>query len=208
MPKTREQYKEIKDERRECIIRSCTSLFSYHDYQSVSVDAITKASNCSHGLFYHYFNDIEDLFHTLMEEIIIPYIHEVLPQCKDDKPAIESLNYFFNEVVNGIKDKNTDIACMYFLLLNLHLQKNDLPKPKRMLNNMPHKEKRIYTVIKELIEKGQTEGNIIDEEPDKLTVAVLSMIDGLAFNRINLGYHKFICPSGDTLTKMLIKKGE
>lgn len=207
MPKTKDQCLRIKEERKNEILRVSLYQFAFKGYKAVKVDDITSTAKISHGLFYHYFNDIEDIFHSLMDDKVVPYIHEVLKQIDEEKPAIESLDSLFKIVIDGIQNKNTDIACMYFLLLNLHLQKDDIPKPKKVDIANQHKDKRIYSIVKRLIEKGQKEKTIIDEDSSKLTVAILSMIAGLAFNRINLGYTKFICPKGETITEMIKIKG-
>lgn len=205
MPKTKEQCLKIKEERRKDILRVSLYQFAFKGYKAVKVDDITKVAKCSHGLFYHYFKDTEDVFHSLMEEIVIPYIHKVVEKINEVDRAYTVLTELFDAIVSELKNKDTDKACMFFLLLNLHLQKDELPKPRR---EKPHKDRRMYTVVHDLIKRGQQEGDILMADPLELTISILSMIGGLALNRINLGYNKFICPEGQIIAAMLKKKEE
>ena len=208
MPKTKEQCLLIKEKRRKDILKISLYQFAFKGYKAVKVDDITKAAKTSHGLFYHYFKDTEDLFHSLMEENVLPYIHNIVfPTINEDKPAVEILHTLFDKVMSDIGSKDTDKACMLFLLLNLHLQKEDIPKPRKISQD-DSKHRKLYGDIKGVIERGQKEGSIIDYDSSEITVTILSMINGLAFNRVNLGYEKFICPKGQMLTEMLKKKGE
>ncbi|MBO5714066.1 MAG: TetR/AcrR family transcriptional regulator, partial [Clostridia bacterium] len=52
----------IKEKRKEKIISSALKVFCEKGYQSATVDDITKKAKCSHGLFYHYFDNKKQLF--------------------------------------------------------------------------------------------------------------------------------------------------
>lgn len=208
MPKTKEQCLKIKEERRKEILRVSLYQFAFKGYKVVRVDDITKAAKCSHGLFYHYFKDTEDVFHSLMEEIVIPYIHRVVERIDEYKRPYFILSDLFSVIVSEIKNKDTDKACMFFLLLNLHLQKDEIPKPRKTSNEKDHRDRRMFTVVHNLIEAGQKDGDILKADSTELTVSVLSMIAGLAFNRVCLGYNKFVCPNGEVIAAMLKQKEE
>ena len=59
MPKTKEQFEQIRNERINTILESALTLFAYKGYDAVNLDEVTKEANCSHGLLYHYFKGKE-----------------------------------------------------------------------------------------------------------------------------------------------------
>lgn len=71
MPRTKDQFQEIKENRRTEILKASLPLFSLQGYDAVKIDDITKSCGCSHGLFYHYFTSKEDLFQTMRKTVSI-----------------------------------------------------------------------------------------------------------------------------------------
>ncbi len=67
MPRSKELNKQMRDRRREAIIRKSLRLFAYDGYDSLTIDGIAEACHCSHGLFYYYFKSKEELFNAVME---------------------------------------------------------------------------------------------------------------------------------------------
>ena len=51
MPRTPEQNRIVKDKRKAKITDKALKLFAEVGYNNISVDQITKAVRCSHGLF-------------------------------------------------------------------------------------------------------------------------------------------------------------
>lgn len=202
MPKTREQCQEIKDERRESIIRTCTKLFSYHEYQSVSVDTITKAANCSHGLFYHYFNSKEHVFDATLQYAISNINSLVYKNDDESLPPKVRLTHVIDSIVYILSGKNDDLVGQLYLLLNLHLKTSWLIHVKP---SFVPKEKPIFHLVLDLVEQGQKDGSFEGNEPKEYTIALVSMIKGLTYNRLHLGHDKFICPSTKILMNILKK---
>ena len=65
MPRTREQFSEMKDERRNSILKAALPLFSLS--QKVSIDAICEKAKCSHGIVYHYFRNTDQILEKLLK---------------------------------------------------------------------------------------------------------------------------------------------
>jgi len=66
MPRTIEQNDKIKLERSNDILAASLKLFSVVGFKNVSVDLITNTVDCSHGLFYHYFTSVDDVFEKVL----------------------------------------------------------------------------------------------------------------------------------------------
>lgn len=66
MPRTKEQNKKILEKRKQEILICAINVFSAKDIKSATVDDITKKLKISHGLFYHYFKNKEDLIKNIL----------------------------------------------------------------------------------------------------------------------------------------------
>ena len=53
-PRTEEQYKEIRQEKRQLIMNTALELFALHGYESTTINQIAKNANISKGLLYNY----------------------------------------------------------------------------------------------------------------------------------------------------------
>ena len=65
MPRTREQFSEMKENRRSSIMNAALPLFSINE--KVSIDMICEKAKCSHGIFYHYFTNVNQIYDRLLK---------------------------------------------------------------------------------------------------------------------------------------------
>ena len=67
--------------------------------------------------------------------------------------------------------------------------------------------KPLYIIFNELIDEGQKDGDFLNDEPPKVyAISLLTMIKGLAYNRLYIGYKDFICPSAEIMMNLVIKR--
>lgn len=206
MPRSKRENKEIIELRKESILDSALVLFALYGYNSVGLDDIAKVSKCSRPLIYHYFKDKEGVFRHMMRKNV-RRILEITSSLDFEKPAYEVLKDLIEKMLTAIKNSNykNPMSCVIYLLLNLYLQKDFVPKPLDIEEERPLYKKRLFQITYYLIEKGQNEGSICKEDPKELTIAVLSLVKGLAYNKIYLR-DKFICPSLNILMGMFNTK--
>ena len=67
MPKTARQLEKIKAERKDQIVLAGLKVFCEKGYDGAKVDDIVKKAGCSHGLFYHYFRNKQEIFDEIMK---------------------------------------------------------------------------------------------------------------------------------------------
>lgn len=204
MPKTREQNQLIKEERRNSILICSLYLFALKGYSSVNIDDVTKAAKCSHGLFYHYFKDKEELFFSVIEEVALKQFIPLINSINYNQKAKFAIHDLLNCLYEILVGNNKNLVCILYLLFNLHLQKDNIPKPKDI--NKKNNPLLVYWLLIDLIKKGQIEGDINDGNPKVYAVAILSMITGLSFNRLYIGLKRFVCPTPEIIMNILIKK--
>ncbi len=198
MPRSKEDFKIINDQRKQSIMDAGLRLFSIHGYDAISVDDITKECKCSHGLFYHYFNSKLDLFESLIEYIISKWGNKLNALDFDQKPtyAIKDITSFFLESLNDDED-----AYILYMFLTFHLQKK-LPDLKRKKDEKRTPIKRLLDLIK----KGQDEKEFELGEPSEYLRTYFSCLQGLTYNRIHLGSKKFKPVSTNVICNLFIRK--
>lgn len=204
MPKSREQNLQIKEERRNSILVSSLYLFAFKGYGGVNIDDITKVAKCSHGLFYHYFSNKEELFHTVMHELVEEKAKKLQQGLDFTQKAKFALNDILTRLLEGLKSKDDNLICVLYLLFNLHLEKDNIPKP---IESDIKKKKpiKIFDALYNLIQKGQDDGDFLPGNPKIYTITIMSLINGLTYNRLCLGQKKFICPDASIIMNILLK---
>lgn len=205
MPKTREQNLQIKEERRNSILVNSLYLFAFKGYGGVNVDDVTKAAKCSHGLFYHYFDNKEELFHAVMHELVEEKAKKLQQGLDLTQRAKFAVNDIISHLIEGLKSNDDHLVCVLYLLFNLHLEKDNIPKPidKDIKRKKPVK---LFDALYALIEKGQADGDFLPGNPKIYAITILSLINGLTYNRLCLEQKKFICPDASIVMNILIKK--
>lgn len=66
MPRTEEQFEEIRQKRRQEIIETALELFAQNGFHNTSISKITKAAGISKGLMYNYFESKEALLDAIL----------------------------------------------------------------------------------------------------------------------------------------------
>lgn len=198
MPKTKEQFEEIRNERIDKILESALRLFVMKGYDAVNLDEVTKEVKCSHGLLYHYFKGKDELYLAVINKKVVPYIKETLQGISFEQKAKYVIHDVLKEILKKIKAVDEKNSWKIYLYLNIHLQKN-------LFLSSAQEKMPMFIKLLELIKRGQEEGDFNDHNEDELAISLLSLIKGLAFTRIHIGYKRFKCPNSDIIMKMLYK---
>lgn len=200
MPKSKEQFEQIRNERIKDILKSATTLFALKGYDAVNLDEVTKVAKCSHGLLYHYFKGKEELYQAVLEQIVYPECKKMISSVKWDQKAKYVVHDLLDSVLNVIKSNNDEQIRTLYLLLNIHLQKN-LPIVKKNEKGRT----MILASLEEIVSRGIKEGDFKEFDPFELTISVLSLLKGLSFTRIHIGYKRFTCPHIEIIMGLLLK---
>lgn len=200
MPKTKEQCEQIRNERKLTILKCSVELFATKGYEAVNLDEVTKKAKCSHGLLYHYYRNKEELYEAVLNQIIYPDSKEVVKDIDFNQKAKFVVHDIIDKCFKILKSNNEEKVMELYLLLNVHLQKS-----LKFIKKNEKGHTVIFSTMEELIDRGKIEGDFNDSSSTELTIAVLSLIKGMAFNRINIGYKRFICPRSEIVMKMLLK---
>ena len=154
MPKSKEQFEQIKQERIKQIFHYALYLFALRDIDGVTTDEITRAAGCSHGLLYHYFGSKEELFQKVVTDVANKLEEEIIKNVDlSQKPkfALQDLLDAYLQALNSSRD---DYACTIYLLTNLYIQSRKLPKNKQMKFKYS-----IFDSVFDIVEAGKESGS-------------------------------------------------
>lgn len=114
-PRTTEQNRKIREDRKELILNAALELFARQGISHTTIDQIAKASGISKGLLYHYFTSKE----ALLEEIIrtsIDHIYDFFDPDHDGILTAGEMAYFIDQQFRMLK-QNIDFWKFLFMLL-------------------------------------------------------------------------------------------
>jgi AcrR family transcriptional regulator len=79
MPRTKEQFEEIRKSSKEKIINAALEVFAKEGYYSSTISVIAKKAGISQGLLYNYFKSKEELLNEIMIGLIEALMCEFMP---------------------------------------------------------------------------------------------------------------------------------
>ena len=167
MPRTPDQYQELKDKRRSQLMYFGTKSFGLGTYKDVKVSDIAKTCKCSHGLFFHYFEDKEAFFSAIWKEAVLPC--PALPDYEQYRllkggKGLQELCKYFDKIAK--MDAKTLLKVRIYVLypLDPSLEKT-FPKLFRGHS--------LKTLLKTLLKQAQEEGVAIAGPIDEIVNAAL-----------------------------------
>jgi AcrR family transcriptional regulator len=104
MPRTKEQFTEMRQKSKKLIMESALKLFSAHGFHGTSISKIAADAGIAIGLVYNYFESKEDLLDQIMKEALADFNH-LLEIHGGTAFANNNLHDFIDTVFDMIKDK-------------------------------------------------------------------------------------------------------
>jgi len=187
MYKSRE---EAKTERRTKLVSVAISIFATRPYKDISINDITEKANCSHGLFYHYFKDKEDIFYAAIEHA--EFVNIIIRKNANFqlRHGIECFKDLSEAILKVFCEPDDSYAEIMVFLLNVMRNIDKYPDASDFVRRRRQTNKKI---VEEII-YGQDRGEIIKGDPNKLAINYITLIQGLAQYRLLAGIEHFIPP--------------
>lgn len=162
MPRTSEQFKQMKVERRDSILESALVLYSLYG-DKITIDQIADKAKCSHGIVYHYFKNVDEIIAKLL----------------NSKFYIE-LNKSLNKSYANIKAENA-IKSIVLTLLNLKTTK-EIAYGNILISE--RNKKSLYNNLCNLVLRGQKEGVITGGNPVDIVETFFFTLKGIYLNSL------------------------
>ena len=182
MPRTKEQFRAMKEEREAVILKTALPLFSLG--QKVTVDLIVEKAKCSHGIVYHYFKNTDQILEKLLKKPIYTELKQKLFNVEGS--SYEKISQIISVLLDVSKEKFENVC-----YLNMIIKEND----KTSL--------RVF--LTKLIRDGQTSGTIIGGDPSQLVDSVFLLLTGIYLTFLLEKHPDIKVPSVETVMQLLRK---
>jgi len=115
MPKTKEQFEELREKKKDIIFTTALRLFAEKGYHNTSINDIAKVAKISTGLAYHYFTSKQNILEAIIEEWLETTDRLFKEFDKSDNPIKKMRDII--ETVFGMIETNKELWKLYVTLL-------------------------------------------------------------------------------------------
>ncbi|GKV56086.1 hypothetical protein NCCP2222_20330 [Sporosarcina sp. NCCP-2222] len=193
MPKTEQQNQELRDARREQILRVATSIFARKGMAGTKISEIAKEAKLSHGLVYHYFSSKEEIFTELVRNAASSSINVIHLANAQPGKATDKMYWMTTQILQSLKGEN---RLLYLLMMQASTSET---VPAEVLDILKKHSPVMQTIP--LIMEAQAEGDFQKADPIMLATTYYALIQGLAMNKIQ--WEDCPLPDADTILKVM-----
>ncbi len=198
MPRTQEQFNQMKDEARQKIMSAALCLFSHKGLSATSIVDIAKKAGVSSGLLYHYFRSKEELFSELVGFAVASsggFIEEIAGLGLGSAEKIRRISAKMIETL-----KEDDTTAQYFVLMVKLTLEGDLNE--KTTENAKEAAKPVI-ILSGIIAQGQSAGEVKSGNPYEMAILYWAAVQGLCSYKLVMG-ENFMLPSAELLSGILI----
>lgn len=200
MPRTKEQYEEMRNATRQKIQSAGMRLFVQKGFGSTNVQDIADAAGISIGLLYRHYKTKESLFNELVEFALDGLIQMIQTFENADSPK-QLLAQFVDEIYRDMQD-GEELANLLILMNQLFFSGDGTNRKQAEVLEVNG---RLLRSTAELIKKGQESGDFRSGDAHQMAVLFYSALQGLADMKVILK-NNFVMPSTRVLTLFLFKE--
>ncbi|MCR8843612.1 TetR/AcrR family transcriptional regulator [Paenibacillus sp. SC116] len=202
MPRTKEQYEQMRNATKEKIQEAAMQLFVQKGFGSTNVQDIADTAGISIGLLYRHYKSKDKLFNELVDFALAGMRHKIEYFQSDVAPQ-QALEQFVHEIYNDM------MTGEQFANLLILMQQSFLAGGGATVNHdeVSRVSDHLFRATAMLIKKGQELGKFRSGDPHEMVLLFYSSIHGLAAMKMMLK-NNFMMPSPATLTSFLYKEGE
>lgn len=165
------QLDQIRDERREQIKQAALKMFARRGYTGTKTSMIAKEASISEGLIYRYFNSKEELFNTLVQEL--------MEEARRELEFVGTLPGTPFEQIKTLTENMLDENNMFaFMLMERARQADDVPEKVKQIFEEVSTNVLIDPIIPIFV-KGQELGEFSPGEPRRMLTWYFTIINSL-----------------------------
>jgi AcrR family transcriptional regulator len=179
-PRTSLSNQKIRDERRDQILHAALKVFAYKGLKAAKIADIAAQASISQGLIHHYFVCKEDVFTAVIERAMTGALAAFDDPAGSDSDPWERLTLITDRMLQGLI-----IHPEYMLVLTQSLVNQDAPpEVGKLLASLGQ---QLNTHLVGLIEAGQKAGQVVQGNPQELSMTFIAAIQGLAITQFTQG---------------------
>lgn len=199
MPRSPKDNQEIRDARREEILRAATRVFAEKGLAHSKISDIAAAANLSHGLVYHYFDSKDAIFRSIVDQMIAKIDADF--SADPGLPAYERLVRAIDRsrarvCAGGLEPSRVVAQAMMQGVLPDHLR------------DCIHQHfGRVHARVAERIGEAQRDGHI-DPEADcvELASVLVCVMRGMAMRAPDMPHLPFPIPQTETILRLFLSR--
>ncbi len=170
MPRTPEQYKKIREEKRSQIMDAALELFANEGYHNTSISKIAQKAGISKGLMYNYFESKEELVSTIIDNGI-EVLEELFDPNNDGVLTADEFDFF----VSSFFDVLVENLSYWKLYFGIMMQPIVFDMVREKYNKI------IEGTLALLVEYYKKQGV---EDPESEAILFGALMDGISINYI------------------------
>ena len=174
MPKTKEQFEEIRNKSKAAIIEAALELFANNGFHNTSITQIAKKAGVSKGLMYNYFKGKNDLLEAVIMSAYEENAEQFIEEMKQPETPQEHLKYVIDMTGDMLKNKLRHYKL--FMALSFQEDANQIISSELL----PKKEPLIQQFIHLFEEMGY-------EKAKEEAYLVGAMMNGIGIQYITMG---------------------
>lgn len=196
-PRSEEQNKVIRDERREELLTHAMFVFAKKGYAAAKVSDITQSASLSPGIIYHYFESKEDLFVAALSQLIEVTNNNLKQIAALDCEPTEKMRILTRQYIES------DCTYRWRFVLQACLSESMIQRARDILVH------NFFGIkyVKSIIEEGQKKEQFsTDMNAEALTLAYWSFMKGFALYKdlkSNDSNSTFTIPDVENILKLL-----
>ena len=162
----------LKEERKQLIVQSALKVFCEKGYGGATINDIVKKAKCSHGLFYHYFENKKAIFDAVTEtrgKNMMDFLDDVL---KEDSCYIDKLQKLTEYTFTNMKKDEIFAYRFYFFVSTVFAKAESGERPKLPCNKVPP-HIRMFSFFEEGVKRGEFSDRYPPNESAKLYNSII-----------------------------------
>jgi AcrR family transcriptional regulator len=172
-PRSTQENQRVHEEQKERILSAALPVFAQKGLAATRMADIAEAAAMGYGSVYHYFADKEAIFTALIEKSMQESAKNAQEALEKPGTAWERLHWWFSRAMTWTR-KHPEIVLFLTQVLTNEPAHPELRTLVYQLSRVSHND------IRQLIVEGQAEGQVAAGNPDQLTIAVHSCLQGFA----------------------------
>ncbi|PLR66191.1 TetR/AcrR family transcriptional regulator [Bacillus sp. UMB0893] len=194
-PLNKQQLDQIREERREQIKQAAISVFARRGIEGTKMSMIAEEAGVSQGLFYRYFKSKEELFTTLVQEL--------MDEARKEIEFIHLLPGTPFEQIRTLTENMLDEKHKHAFMLIEHARKSEKVPEKVAMELEQHSSNGLINMLIPIFVKGQEAGEFSEGDPRELLYWYFHIISSLIMQ--DPGNEGYGLPSADVLMRILTK---
>lgn len=194
-PLNKQQLNQIRDERREQIKQAALKIFARRGYAGTKTSMIAVEAGISEGLIFRYFKSKDELFTTLVEEL--------MEEAKRETGDVQFLPGTPFEQIKALTEDMLDVNNKYAFMFMQRARKADaIPEEAARILEQNSVDVLFHRLVPVFI-NGQKTGEFAAGDPLKLLSWYMNTVNSLIMEEVEQEEHGM--PSVDFLMRVLTK---